>query len=185
MSEIEAVQAVQSAHRGEDASSSSSLAAYQRWLADSGNMPIGSVLTQHPSRIAAAAMDQAGGVTNSWNRHLNLTAELFSDKKIDSLVNELRHGDTKPGPASAPLTPSSGEPASTVGSDHPPSLEEVKKAASDGIMDATARSIEMQWRQSAALIEHDLSNQILTSTMQSSISAGKEINEGLDSLLRG
>lgn len=185
MSEIEAIQAVQGAHQGENASQSSSMAAYQQWLADSGNMPIGSVLTQHPGRIATAAMDEASGLTDRWNRHLDRTADMFSDKKIDSMVNELRHGDARPGPAIAPLAPASGTAPSTTGAEAPTSVEEAKKAAGDAIMDATARSIEMQWRQTAALIEHDLSNQILTSSMQSSISAGKEINEGLDSLLRG
>lgn len=185
MSDIVPIQAVQSAQTGEQASQSTSMAAYQRWLADSGNMPLGSVMTQHPSQIAAAALDQAGGLTRTWNSHIDKTSDMFSTRKIDSMVNELRHGDKPPGPASAPLGSAPSTPVSTAAAAAPASLEEAEKTASASIIEATALSIEAQWRQTAALVEHDLSNQVLMSSMQSSISAGKEINEGLDSLLRG
>ena len=190
MSENVQIQAVGGVERSGQASHASSMATYQRWLADSGNMPLGHVLAQHPQQIAASALGQAGELSHSWNRFLAKSADLFSSEKIQKLTTDLRQGGTPattsdqvalPVVASRPTAPSAPASAGTPET----SVQAAQKTASAQITDTAAMMIELQWRQTAALLEHDLSGNILMSAVQSSVSSSKEIGDGLDSLLRG
>jgi len=188
MSENVHIQAVGGVERSGQASHASSMATYQRWLADSGNMPLGHVLAQHPQQIAASALGQAGELSHSWNRFLAKSADLFSSEKIQKLTTDLRQGGAPanaPSQAVQPVAANGPAAPSATAETSETSVQAAQKAASAQVTDTAAMMIELQWRQTAALLEHNLSGNILMSAVQSSVSSSKEIGDGIDSLLRG
>ena len=54
-------------------------------------------------------------------------------------------------------------------------LEQTAERAAAAIREATAETVDQQWRQTVALLDHQLSRQILTSSIETSISASKEM----------
>ncbi len=166
--------------------SSNSFGAYQRWLLENGHMPVGQILTQHPGQIAAGTADQAERLSNRWDRFLARSNELMSPERLQAFTRSLRQPE-HPGPARA-VIPGEGQGVRRAGSgsanDEPASALAVAEKASAAVREASAQAIEQQWQQTVALLEHDLSMKILTAAIESSISASKEVNDGLDMILR-
>lgn len=166
--------------------SPNSLGAYQRWLLENGHMPVGQILTQHPSQIAADTANQAERLSSRWDRFLARSNELMSPERLENATKSLREPE-HPGPARA-VIPSEGQGISRDSSgsanDEPTSALAVAEQASAAVREASAQAIEQQWQQTVALLEHDLSMKILTAAIESSISASKEVNDGLDTILR-
>jgi hypothetical protein len=167
------------------AQSSWSLANYQLWQMANGYIPVAQALPQHPGSVAAAAVNQANGLSRQWTKMLSSTDSLLSAGSLDSVVRSLRK-EGFPGEARASMTGGGASASATAGTDGEGSpLETAAEKAASSIREATAVTIGQQWRQTVALLDHHLSRQILTSSIETSISASKELNDGLDSLLRG
>ncbi|MEM9438882.1 MAG: hypothetical protein AAGA73_00395 [Pseudomonadota bacterium] len=171
--------------------SSWSLATYQQWLMSSGHIPIAQMMPQHPSQVAVTAASQASNLSRQWRGLLSSTDVLLATGAGDPVVRSLRK-EAHPGPARASMI---ADVSSMSGGQHRqaepidpsavPSLEGVANQAATAIREATAGAIDQQWRQTVAILDHSLSRQILTSSIETSISASKEMTKGLDSLLRG
>lgn len=190
MAEALAVTAISSTEATQSSPSALSLADYQRWLMSSGHIPLAQALPHHPSNVAATASGQATNLSQQWNSMLSSTDQLLSAGSLDSIVRSLRK-EAFPGDARASMTggvmdsPSAHEGEVEASKGEGNTLEQTAERAAAAIREATAETVDQQWRQTVALLDHQLSRQILTSSIETSISASKEMNDGLDSLLRG
>lgn len=166
---------------------STSLGAYQRWLSGHGLMPIDQVLRRHPSEVATELVGEARGLSTQWDKFLHRTADRFATDKIERIMAgfdaaKAAHlpgapvGTAHPGPARAPLGAAAGGATS---------LDVASSRAASMIAKAGAAAVEAQWQQTVSMVEHDLSMQVLSTTIKASISTAKEFQDNLNTLMRG